>query len=82
MSNKVTLSVAGRGSDTDAPTVEDFLGQVRDYFDVLAQVEATLAEDGESAIEWRIVGASKNSPLSIEAEAFPPAIRSECRSTL
>lgn len=71
MSNKVTLSVSGRGSDTDAPTVEDFLGQVRDYFDVLAQVEATLAEDGESAIEWRIIGASKNSPLSIEAEAFP-----------
>ena len=71
MSNKVTLSVSGRGSDTDAPTVEDFLGQVRDYFDVLAQVEATLAEDGESAIEWRIIGASKSSPLSIEAEAFP-----------
>jgi hypothetical protein len=71
MSNKVTLSVSGRGSDTDAPTVEDFLGQVRDYFDVLSQVEATLAEDGESAIEWRIIGASKNSPLSIEAEAFP-----------
>jgi len=71
MSKKVTLSVSGRGSGTDAPTVEDFLGQVRDYFDVLAQVEATLAEDGESAIEWRIIGASKNSPLSIEAEAFP-----------
>ncbi len=71
MSRRVTLSVSGRGNETDAPTVEDFLGQVRDYFDVLAQVEATLAEDGESAIEWRITGASKKSPLSIEAEAFP-----------
>ena len=71
MSKKVRLSVSGRGTDTDAPTVEDFLGQIRDYFDLLAQVEATLAEDGESAIEWRIIGASKNSPLSIEAEAFP-----------
>jgi hypothetical protein len=71
MSKRVTLSVSGRGSGTDAPTVEDFLGQVRDYFEVLTQVEATLAEDGESALEWRIVGASKKSPLSIEAEAFP-----------
>ena len=71
MSKKVTLSVSGRGSETDAPTVEDFLGQVRDYFEVLSQVEETLAEDGQSAIEWRVTGASKNSPLSIEAEAFP-----------
>ena len=71
MSKKVTLSVSGRGSDTDAPTVEDFLDQVRDYFEVLSQVEETLAEDGQSAIEWRVTGASKNSPLSIEAEAFP-----------
>jgi hypothetical protein len=71
MSTKVTLSVSGRGTETDAPTVEDLLGQVRDYFDVLAQVEAALAEDGESAIEWRITNAHKNSPLSIEAEAFP-----------
>ncbi len=71
MSKTVTLSVSGRGSETDAPTVEDFLGQVRDYFEVLSQVEETLAEDGQSAIEWRVTGASKNSPLSIIAEAFP-----------
>ena len=71
MSKKVTLSVSGRGSETDAPTVADFLDQVRDYFEVLLQVEETLAEDGESAIVWRVIGASKNSPLSIEAEAFP-----------
>jgi hypothetical protein len=71
MNKRVTLSVTGRGSDTDAPTVEDFLGQVRDYFEILGQVEETLAEDGQSAIEWRVTGASKNSPLSIEAEAFP-----------
>ncbi len=71
MSKKIKLSVSGRGSETDAPTIEDFLGQVRDYFEVLSQVEETLAGDGESAIEWRITGASKNSPLCIEAEAFP-----------
>ena len=61
MSKKIKLSVSGRGSETDAPTIEDFLGQVRDYFEVLSQVEETLAGDGESAIEWRITGASKNS---------------------
>ena len=71
MSKTVTLSISGRGSDTDAPTIEDFLGQVRDYFEVLSQVEETLAEDGQSAIEWRVTGAAKNSPLSIVAEAFP-----------
>lgn len=71
MSRKVTLSVSGRGGDSDAPTVEDFLDQVRDYFEVLSQVEIALAEDGQSAIEWRVTGASKKSPLSIEAEAFP-----------
>jgi hypothetical protein len=30
-----------------------------------------VAEDGKRAIDWRIVNASRNSPLSFEFEAFP-----------
>ncbi len=71
MSKKVRLSASGRATDTDAPTVTDFLAQVSDYFELLLQVEETLAEDGESAIEWRVTGAGKTSPPYLEAEAFP-----------
>ena len=71
MSKKVRLSVSGRGTHTDAPMVADFLAQVGDYFEQLLQVEETLAEDGESAIEWRVTGAGKSSPPYLEAEAFP-----------
>jgi len=71
VSRKVQLSIAGRGPETDAPSVDDLLDQIRDYFDVLASVEESVAEDGQSAIEWRVIGASKASPLSITAQAFP-----------
>jgi hypothetical protein len=51
--------------------VDDFLGQVGDYFAILDGVEQAIAEDGTNAIEWRIVGATKNSPIELEARAFP-----------
>jgi hypothetical protein len=67
---KIKLKITGRSVDTDAPTVDDLIDQLRDYFDILKGVEEALAADGKTEIEWRIIGASKNSPLAFEAAPF------------
>lgn len=71
MNKTVKLLITGHGSETDAPTVEDALDQIRDYLDVLKGVEEAVSEDDTSSVVWRIVSASKNSPLAFELEAFP-----------
>jgi hypothetical protein len=70
MSKTIKLSIRARGP-TDSPTVEDLLDQLRDYFAILEGVEEAVAEDGRRALEWRIVKASTNTPITIEAVAFP-----------
>ncbi len=50
--------------------VDDLLDQLRDYFDILKGVEEALAGDGKNEVEWRIVNASKNSPLAFEVAPF------------
>lgn len=65
----IKLSVRARG-ETDSPTVEDLLDQVRDYFEILKGVEQAVAADGTNAIEWRIVSATTNSPIIFEARGF------------
>jgi hypothetical protein len=70
MSRTVKLSVKARG-ETDSPRVDDFLDQVRDYFEILDGVEQALADDGSNAIEWRIVSATTNSPIELEARPYP-----------
>jgi hypothetical protein len=72
MSKTIKLSIRARG-ETDSPRVDDFLDQVRDYFEILEGVEQAIAEDGTNAVEWRIVGATTNSPIAIEAQAYPTA---------
>lgn len=69
MARTIKLSIRARG-ESDSPTVEDLLDQVRDYFEILKGVEEALAEDGTQAIEWRIIHASSNSPIALEAAAF------------
>jgi hypothetical protein len=69
MSRTIKLSIKARG-EIDSPTVEDLLDQVRDYFEILKGVEQAVAEDGENAIDWRIVAATTNSPITFEAQAF------------
>ena len=71
MRKVIRLRISGHAPDTDAPSVEDMLDQVRDYLEVLRGVEEAVAGDGASAITWRIVNASRNSPLAFELEAFP-----------
>lgn len=67
----IKLIISGKGAGTDAPVVEDVLDHLRDYLDILKGVEEAVAEDGKRAIDWRIVNASRSSPLSFEFEAFP-----------
>jgi hypothetical protein len=69
MNRVIKLSIKARG-ESDSPTVDDLLDQVRDYFDILKGVEEAVADDGSLAIEWRIIGASSNTPIALEAAAF------------
>jgi hypothetical protein len=69
MSN-IKLKIVGRAVGADAPTVDDLANQVRDFFDILTGVEEALAPDGRPEVQWRIVNASKASPLSFEAAPF------------
>jgi hypothetical protein len=70
MSRTVKLTIRARG-ESDSPTVEDLLDQLRDYFAILEGVEEAISDDGRQAIEWRIVKATSNTPLMFEAAAFP-----------
>jgi hypothetical protein len=70
MARAIKVSIRASG-ESDSPTVEDLLAQLRDYFEMLEGVEEAVAEDGRRAIEWRIVSATTNSPLAFEAVAFP-----------
>ena len=71
MGKMFKIRISGSGAGTDAPSVEDLLDQVRDYLEILHGVEEAVAEDGALAIEWRIVNASRNSPLALECQTFP-----------
>jgi hypothetical protein len=67
----VRIKIRGRGIGTDAPSADDFLGQIRDFIDILTGIEKAIAEDGQNAIDWRAVDAGKSSPLTIAFGAFP-----------
>lgn len=71
MARKIKLTISGRSTETDAPTVEDLLDQVRDYFAILESVEGAISGESGSAIHWRVVGAAKNSPLRLEIAPYP-----------
>ncbi len=71
MSDPIRFTIRAQNAETDAPTVDDLLAQIGDWNSILRGVEEAVAEDGASEIEWRVTGASKNSPLSFELTAFP-----------
>jgi hypothetical protein len=73
MSDPIRFTIRAQNAETDAPTVDDLLAQIGDWNSILRGVEEAIAEDGASEIEWRVTGASKNSPLSLELTAFPAA---------
>jgi hypothetical protein len=68
MATTVQLSIAGRGED-DAPLLEDLLDQVRDYFEMINGVAASMSDGDAERYDWRVVGLSKNSPATITVEA-------------
>ncbi len=71
MRKTVKIFVSSGSAETDAPTVDDLIDQLRDYFDVLKSVESALSEGGGSVIDWRVVGVTRNSPIAFEVEAYP-----------
>lgn len=70
MAQPIKFRIRGSG-DADAPTVDDFVDQLRDLISLIEGVEKAVAEDGSEAIEWRITQATTNSPIAIEATPFP-----------
>lgn len=68
MSKKITVRISGAGPETDAPSLDDVLDQLRDCFELLSLVEQTM--DGQNAIVWRITHAGKVNPLTFTVEAF------------
>lgn len=75
-----------KGSDafgTDAPTVDDLLGQVRDFVEMLRGIEDAVTDDGKVLV-WRVTDATMNSPISIEVTPFSsnPAIFADARATV
>ncbi len=71
MGTVVKITISGRGPDTDAPTVEDALDELRDYLDILRGVEEAVAGTQISAIDWRLVDARRGSPLAFDFQPFP-----------
>ena len=83
MAKPIRISIKGsENAGTDAPTVDDFLGQVRDFLDVLKGVERAVSDDGENEIVWRVTNARMNSPIWVELTPFAknPAIYVEARA--
>jgi hypothetical protein len=51
MSDPIRFTIRAQNAETDAPTVEDLLGQIGDWNSILRGVEEAIAEDGASEIE-------------------------------
>ncbi len=71
MAETIRLSISGAADGTDAPTIDDLLDQLRDYFQVYRGVEKALAGDDAPRVIWRVTDASRNSPLQLTVTAYP-----------
>ena len=70
MADPIRLIIrASQTAGTDAPTVDDLLGQIRDFVDVLRGVERALDADGVRII-WRVTNATRNSPICFELTPY------------
>lgn len=68
MTTTVQLSIAGKGED-DAPLLDDLLDQVRDFFEMINGVAASMVPGEAEQYDWQVVGLSKNSPATITVKA-------------
>lgn len=77
MATPVRLTIKGAGeAGENAPTVDDLLGQVSDFVEILKGVEKALADDQGSQIIWRVTDAERQNPITFELTptALNPAI--------
>ena len=67
MPERIKITVRPSGSHPDVLTIEDAMSHVLDIFEMLKSTPG---------VEWKLVYASTNSPLQIEAEAisFEPSV--------
>lgn len=73
MAQPITFRIRGSG-ETGAPTVDDFVHQLRDFMEIIEGIDAAIGEGGGGAVEWRVTQATTNSPVAIEATPFPRQI--------
>ncbi len=77
MTKPIRLTIKGAGEAGDnAPTVDDLLGQVADFVDILKGVEKALGDDQGNQIVWRVTDAERQNPISFELTPTPinPAV--------
>lgn len=73
MAKPVRVTITGTADTvSDAPTVDDLIGQLRDLADVFRGVEKALLHKRGNELVWRITDAGKNSPLSLELTPYSP----------
>lgn len=71
MAKPVRVTITGKADTvSDAPTVEDLIGQLRDLADVLRGVEKAMVPGRGGELVWRVTDASRNSPLSLELTPY------------
>lgn len=71
MPKAITVTIIGPADHgVDAPTVDDLLGQVRDFVGVLREVEQAVEADGANKLVWRVTDASMNSPIRFELTPY------------
>lgn len=71
MAKPVRVTITGTADTvSDAPTVDDLIGQLRDLADVFRGVERALLPKRGGELIWRITDASRNSPLSLELTPY------------
>jgi hypothetical protein len=71
MAKPVRVTITGTADTvSDAPTVDDLIGQLRDLADVFKGVERALLHKRGNELVWRITDAGKNSPLSLELTPY------------
>ena len=66
------IDITGSDPDSDAPSVDDLVGQLSNVLDLLREVERAVALPGEQdELVWRVVNATRKSPLAVEIAAYP-----------
>lgn len=72
MAKPVRLTIKGAGEAGDnAPPVEDLLGQLSDYVEILKGVEKAIGDDHGNQIVWRVTDAERENPISFELTPTP-----------